>query len=111
MVGAPRDIQQSMGIKRVKNDKVDALRIAQYARTFRERARMFTAQNLKLDKLAPAHPQAHLVRVRAMYKHISDPNRYMDPDIESIQPTGQRDRCIGSAVLRVEQLIMAGQGR
>ncbi|MBK7101893.1 MAG: transposase [Flavobacteriales bacterium] len=27
----PNDIQQSMGIKRVKNDKVDALRIAQYA--------------------------------------------------------------------------------
>ncbi|MBK7113905.1 MAG: hypothetical protein IPH60_15870 [Flavobacteriales bacterium] len=25
----PNDIQQSMGIKRVKNDKVDALRIAQ----------------------------------------------------------------------------------
>ncbi|MBK6883354.1 MAG: hypothetical protein IPH05_10500 [Flavobacteriales bacterium] len=37
----PNDIQQSMGIKRVKNDKVDALRIAQYARTFHEKARLF----------------------------------------------------------------------
>ncbi len=80
----PRDIQQSMGIKRVKNDKVDALRIAQYARTFRERARMFTAQNLKLDKLKHLLTRRqHLVRVRAMYKkHISHLNRYMNPDIK-----------------------------
>ncbi len=96
----PRDIQQSMGIKRVKNDKVDALRIAQYARTFRERARMFTAQNLKLDKLKHLLTRRqHLVRVRAMYKkHISDAEPvYGSGHQESIQPTGQAlDRCIGS---------------
>ncbi len=107
----PRDIQQSMGIKRVKNDKVDALRIAQYARTFRERARMFTAQNLKLDKLKHLLTRRqHLVRVRAMYKkHISDLNRYMDPDIK--KAFNQLDKRLiaasDRAVLRVEQLIMA----
>ncbi len=54
----PRDIQQSMGIKRVKNDKVDALRIrAVCAHPLRERARMnSTAQNLKLDKLGTCSP-------------------------------------------------------
>ncbi|MBK9536707.1 MAG: transposase [Flavobacteriales bacterium] len=73
-----------MGIKRVKNDKVDALRIAQYARTFREKTRLFTAQNLKLDKLKHLLTRRqHLVRVRAMYKkHLSDLNRYMDKDIK-----------------------------
>ena len=107
----PRDIQQSMGIKRVKNDKVDALRIAQYARIFQEKARLFTAQNLKLDKLKHLLTRRqHLVRVRAMYKkHISDLNRYMDADIKKV--FDQLDKRLISAsdraVLRVEALIMA----
>jgi len=80
----PLDIQQSMGIKRVKNDKVDALRIAQYARTFHEKARLFTAQNLKLDKLKHLLTRRqHLVRSRARHKaHITDLNRYMDRQVQ-----------------------------
>ena len=75
----PNDIQQSMGIKRVKNDKVDALRIAQYARTFHEKARLFTAQNLKLDRLKHLITRRNpLVRSRARHRtHITDLNRYM----------------------------------
>lgn len=107
----PLDIQQSMGIKRVKNDKVDALRIAQYARTFRENARLFTAQNLKLDKLKHLLTRRqHLVRVRAMYKkHISDLNRYMDRDIKKVFDQLDKGLMAASdrAVLRVEQLILA----
>ncbi|MBK9628398.1 MAG: hypothetical protein IPO56_12035 [Flavobacteriales bacterium] len=60
-----------MGIKRVKNDKVDALRIAQYARTFHEKARLFTAQNLKLDRLKHSTRRNHLVRSRASIGHTS----------------------------------------
>lgn len=100
-----------MGIKRVKNDKVDALRIAQYARTFREKARLFTAQNLKLDKLKHLLTRRqHLVRVRAMYKkHISDLNRYMDRDIKKVFDQLDKRLMAASdrAVLRVEQLILA----
>jgi len=107
----PLDIQQAMGIKRVKNDKVDALRIAQYARTFREKARLFTAQNLKLDKLKHLLTRRqHLVRVRAMYKkHLSDLNRYMDADIKKVFDPMDRRLIAASdrAVLRIEQLIMA----
>jgi transposase len=107
----PLDIQQSMGIKRVKNDKVDALRIAQYARTFREKARLFTAQNLKLDKLKHLLTRRqHLVRVRAMYKkHLSDLNRYMDADIKKVFDQVDKRLIAASdrAVLRIEQLIMA----
>jgi transposase len=107
----PLDIQQCMGIKRVKNDKVDALRIAQYARTFREKARLFTAQNLKLDKLKHLLTRRqHLVRVRAMYKkHISDLNRYMDADIKKVFDQLDKRLIAASdrAVLRVEQLIIA----
>ncbi len=79
----PNDILQSMGIKRVKNDKVDALRIAQYARTFHEKARLFTAQNLKLDRLKHLITRRkHLVRSRARHRtHITDLNRYMDRQV------------------------------
>lgn len=81
----PNDIQQSMGIKRVKNDKVDALRIAQYARTFHEKARLFTAQNLKLDRLKHLITRRnHLVRSRARHRtHITDLNRYMDRQLRT----------------------------
>jgi transposase len=81
----PNDIQQSMGIKRVKNDKVDALRIAQYARTFHEKARLFTAQNLKLDRLKHLIARRnHLVRSRARHRtHITDLNRYMDRPVRA----------------------------
>jgi transposase len=107
----PLDIQQSMGIKRMKNDKVDALRIAQYARTFREKVRLFTAQNLKLDKLKHLLTRRqHLVRVRAMYKkHLSDLNRYMDADIKKVFDQLDKRLIAASdrAVLRVEQLILA----
>ncbi|MBK6411451.1 MAG: transposase [Flavobacteriales bacterium] len=40
-----------MGIARGKNDEIDAVRIAQYARRFRDQARMFTADNLRMSKL------------------------------------------------------------
>lgn len=107
----PLDIQKSMGIKRGKSDKVDAVRIAQYARTFREKTRLFTAQNLKLDKLKHLLTRRqHLVRVRAMYKsHISDLNRYMDKDIKKAFDQLDKRLIAASdrAVLRVEQLIMA----
>ena len=81
----PNDILQSMGIKRVKNDKVDALRIAQYARTFHEKARLFTAQNLKLDRLKHLITRRnHLVRSRARHRtHITDLNRYMDRQLRT----------------------------
>lgn len=45
----PRDIQKSIGLQRGKSDKIDARRIAEYARRFKDKARLFTADDLKLD--------------------------------------------------------------
>jgi transposase len=106
----PSDIQQSMGIKRGKSDKVDALRIAQYARTFHEKARLFTAQNLKLDKLKHLLTRRqHLVRVRAKFKaHMTDLNRYMDKAIkaEFDRIDKRLSASLDRAVLRIEQLML-----
>lgn len=106
----PNDIQQSMGIKRGKSDKVDAVRIAQYARTFHEKARLFTAQNLKLDKLKHLLTRRqHLVRVRAKFKaHMTDLNRYMDKAIkaEFDRIDKRLSASLDRAVLRIEQLML-----
>ena len=107
----PLNIQKCMGIKRVKNDKVDALQIAEYARTFEKDIRLFTADHLKLDKLQHLLARRqHLVRTRAKHKtHITDLNRYMDQDIQrefdrmDKQQIKQLDKLIG----RVDELIDA----
>lgn len=63
MVCTPNDIQQSMGIKRVKNDKADALRIGQYMLTFHENGRLFTARDLRRDQINRSiERRNHLVR-------------------------------------------------
>lgn len=107
----PVDIQQSMGMKRGKNDKVDALRIAQYARTFREKTRLFGAQHLKLDKLKHLLTRRqHLVRSRAKYKaHISDLNRFMDRDIKSEfdRMDKRQSHLMDQLIAHVEHLIDA----
>lgn len=107
----PNDIQQSMGIKRVKNDKVDALRIAQYARTFHEKARLFTAQNLKLDRLKHLITRRnHLVRSRARHRtHITDLNRYMDRPVrvEFDRMDKRQIKLEDQLVAHVDALILA----
>ncbi|MBK6552297.1 MAG: IS110 family transposase [Flavobacteriales bacterium] len=106
----PNDIQQSMGIKRVKNDKVDALRIAQYARTFHEKARLFTAQNLKLDRLKHLITRRnHLVRSRARHRtHITDLNRYMDRQLRTeFDRIDKRRSLEDQLVAHVDALILA----
>ncbi|MBK9597697.1 MAG: transposase [Flavobacteriales bacterium] len=40
----PMNIKRGMGIARGKNDEIDAVRIAQYARRFRDQARMFAVR-------------------------------------------------------------------
>lgn len=47
----PTDIKQSMGMKRGKNDRIDALRIAQYAWRFKDKVRLYTAEQLRMNKL------------------------------------------------------------
>ena len=47
----PTDIKQSLGMTRGKNDKVDAQRIAKYAWRFRDKARLYTTDQLRMNKL------------------------------------------------------------
>lgn len=47
----PADIQNSIGSTRGKNDQVDALRIADYARRFHDKAELYTADRLRFVEL------------------------------------------------------------
>lgn len=50
-VANPQDIRQSIGMQRGKNDVVDARRIAEYARRFKDKARIVTDKEVELLKL------------------------------------------------------------
>jgi transposase len=105
----PLDIQNSMGMKRGKSDKVDALRIARYARTFREKSRLFTAQNLRLDKLKHLLTRRRdLVRTRAKHKaYVDDLNSFMDLDIRRAfdRMDKQQMKVIDKLVADLDRLI------
>ena len=73
----PSDIQHSIGSTRGKNDQVDALRIADYARRFQDKAALYTADRLKFIALRQLITRrGQLVRSRVMHqKQIADLNR------------------------------------
>jgi len=65
----PRDIQKSIGLQRGKSDKVDARRIADYARRFGDKAHLFTSKDLELEKVG------HLLTRRRQL--VKERKRYM----------------------------------
>ncbi len=80
----PSDIQHSIGVTRGKNDQVDALRIAEYARRFQDKARLFTADRLQHDALRQLITRRNqLVRDRVKHKkQLGDLNRYVEGELK-----------------------------
>ena len=84
----PRDIQKSIGLQRGKNDRVDARRIADYARRFVDKAHLFTLKDLELEKVG------HLLTRRRQL--VKERKRYM------VQLT-DRNPCLGELRERFDQ--------
>lgn len=64
----PTDIIKSIGTTRGKNDRIDALRIADYARRFHDKARLVTADHLRTNKLKQLLARReNLVRRKTMH--------------------------------------------
>jgi transposase len=80
----PRDIQKSIGVQRGKSDAIDARRIAEYARRFKDKARLFTADSLKLEKVKHLLTRRkQLVRERKRYHlQIKDWNPCLGEDLK-----------------------------
>lgn len=81
----PMHIKQSLGDQRGKSDEIDALRIAQYAHRFRDKARMFTIDHLKLSKLKQLlMKRQQLVSAAMKLKaQISHVNKHMHKDLRA----------------------------
>ncbi|MBK9540516.1 MAG: transposase [Flavobacteriales bacterium] len=81
----PMNIKQGLGIARGKSDKIDAVRIAQYARRFRDQARMFTADHLRMSKLKQLlMKRRQLVEGKVKLKiQLGNVNRHMHKDLRS----------------------------
>ena len=91
-LGAPtwlahaNDIKQSIGMTRGKNDRIDALRIADYARRFHDKARCFTADQLKMNKLKQllSKREHYVIRKAAHQRQIKDMNKLMHKDLRAV---------------------------
>lgn len=81
----PMHIKQSMGDQRGKSDPLDALRIAQYAYRFRDKARPFTDDHLKMTKLKQLlMKRKQLVAATTKLKtQISHVNKHMHKDLRA----------------------------
>lgn len=79
----PMDIQKSIGSTRGKNDKVDALRIADYARRFEDKARFLSSAILRTDGLKQLiSKRGQLTRTKAMLKaQIKEHNKLVLPEL------------------------------
>ena len=77
------DIKQSIGMTRGKSDRIDAIRIADYARRFHDKARLFTVDQLKMNKLKQllSKRQHYVMRKTMHQRQIKDMNRLIDKDL------------------------------
>ena len=105
----PTDIIKSIGTTRGKNDRIDALRIADYARRFHDKARLVTADHLRTNKLKQLLTRReNLVRRKTMHHtQIRNLNKCMD---KSLQATFTRiDKAqitaLGKSIKQIEALI------
>jgi len=73
-LAVPADIRSSIGLQRGKNDQIDALRIAQYAYRFRDKARLVEQSETQRQELQQLLTQRELlIKDRAKYKaQVSD---------------------------------------
>ena len=107
----PMNIKQAMGIARGKNDKIDAIRIAQYARRFGDQARLFTADHLRMSKLKQLlMKRRQLVESKVKLKiQLGNVNRHMHKDLRSSFNRFDKSqaRAIDRLIKKVELMIEA----
>ena len=82
----PSQIKLSQGIKRGKNDKIDALRIAQYASTFSHKFRAYVPKRsvlIQLKKLTNIRAKLQQTKV-AIQKQIKEAKQFLGKETSSL---------------------------
>jgi transposase len=82
----PMDIKKSQGETRGKSDKVDAERIAQYARRFQDKAKLLTYDNVRLRQLKQLlMKRRQLVKAQTMLQvQLSNVTPRMDKELHAV---------------------------
>lgn|SRR5690606_6098849 len=77
------EIKQRSGVTRYKNDKVDAIRIADYARRHQDKARIQESEDYSLESVRSLSNERDLfIKERAKYKtHLKDLKEFMDEEL------------------------------
>lgn len=106
----PSDIQHSVGSTRGKNDRVDAVRIADYARRFQDKASLFTAERLKytgLRQLITRRKQLVHDRVKH-HKQMTDLNRCVEGHLQAVFARLDRRqiRLLDELIAQVDGMIL-----
>lgn len=105
----PTDIIKSIGSTRGKNDRIDAIRIADYARRFQDKARLVTADHLRTNKLKQLLARReNLVRRKTMHHtQTKDLNRYVHEDLRKFFAQIDREQieALNKSIKQVEALI------
>lgn len=77
------EIKQRSGVTRYKNDKVDAIRIADYAKRYHDKAKIQKSEDYILESIRALSAEREIfVKERAKYKtHIKDLKGFMDQEL------------------------------
>lgn len=106
----PLDIKHSIGSTRGKNDKVDARRIADYARRHHDKARLLGPDALGMNKLKQllACRRQLVVDKRRHQVRIKDLNRHVDKSLRSFFDRLSRERIaqVTKQIKELEQRIL-----
>lgn len=106
----PLDIKHSIGNTRGKSDSIDALRIADYARRYQDKARLVGAEALRMNKLRQLLScRRQLVTERRRQQvRIKDTNRHMDRSLQSLfdRMSRQRIKQVDQQLVEVDGLIL-----
>jgi transposase len=105
----PTDIIKSIGNTRGKNDRIDAIRIADYARRFHDKARLVTPDHLRTNKLKQLlAKRENLVRRKTMHHaQTNDLNKYVHKDLQGLFARIDREQiaALDKSIKRVEAMI------
>lgn len=106
----PSDIQHSIGSTRGKSDRADALRIADYARRFQDKATLYTPDRLKYTGLRQLITRRNqLVRDRVKHqKQLADLNRFAEEHLQAVfaRLDKRQLRLLEKLIAQVDQMIL-----
>ena len=101
----PTEIKYSSGMQRGKNDKVDAVRIAEYAQRYQDKARLYEIGHEAIERISSLYREREgYVTTRAMYKaNIKDKQGFM-PEKEYKGMVKRQNKLIKSLTKNIKEV-------